>query len=162
MSAMSPDTRPASGARPPVLEIKGLTVRLPEGADREFAIEDVSLSVGSGEIVCVVGESGSGKSVTAFTVMGLNPRKEVRPVAGEILLHGLDILTQSERRLRRLRGDRLEEMRVLEGNADLRRRLASVDLGTIEFTMVDAADGTPLNAYMIKPTDFDEKKGSPH
>jgi len=35
----------------PVLEIKGLTVRLPEGADREFAIQDVSLSVGKGEIV---------------------------------------------------------------------------------------------------------------
>jgi len=58
-----------------VLEIKDLTVRLPEGADREFAIEDVSFSVGSGEIVCVVGESGSGKSVTAFTEMGLIPKK---------------------------------------------------------------------------------------
>jgi peptide/nickel transport system ATP-binding protein len=90
-----------------VLEIRGLTVSLPEGADREFAIEDVTLSVGSGEIVCVVGESGSGKSVTAFTVMGLNKRKELKPVAGEILLNGVDILAQSERRLRRLRGEKM-------------------------------------------------------
>ena len=100
-------TRPAGGAGPPVLEIKGLTVSLPKGADREFAIEDVSLTVGSGEIVCIVGESGSGKSVTAFTVMGLNRRKELKPVAGEILLHGVDLLKQSERQLRRLRGEKM-------------------------------------------------------
>jgi peptide/nickel transport system ATP-binding protein len=107
VSTMDRETGPAGDTRPPVLEIKRLTVSLPEGADRPFAIEDVSLSVGSGEIVCVVGESGSGKSVTAFAVMGLNPRKEVRPVGGEILLHGVDLLKQSERQLRRLRGEKM-------------------------------------------------------
>ena len=90
-----------------VLDIKGLTVRLPEGADREFAIEDVSFNVGSGEIVCVVGESGSGKSVTAHTVMGLTPRKELTPVAGEVLLAGVDVLKMPEAELRKLRGERM-------------------------------------------------------
>ena len=71
-----------------VLKIENLTVKLPTGADREFAIEDVSLNVDKGEIVCVVGESGSGKSVTAFTIMGLIPRKELTPTAGKILLEG--------------------------------------------------------------------------
>ena len=91
----------------PVLEIKGLTVRLPEGADREFAIEDVSLSVGSGEIVCIVGESGSGKSVTAFTVMGLIPKKDLVPVAGQILLQGDDLLKKTDRQMRALRGEKM-------------------------------------------------------
>jgi peptide/nickel transport system ATP-binding protein len=104
---MSSETTSAGGTRPPVLEIKGLTVRLPKGADREFAIEDVSLTVGSGEIVCIVGESGSGKSVTAFTVMGLIPRKELTPVAGEVYLDGVDLLKQSEQQLRRLRGEKM-------------------------------------------------------
>jgi peptide/nickel transport system ATP-binding protein len=104
---MSRETPSGGGTRPPVLEIKGLTVRLPKGADREFAIENVSLAVGSGEIVCIVGESGSGKSVTAFTVMGLIPRNELMPVAGEIHLDGVDLLKQSERRLRRLRGEKM-------------------------------------------------------
>ena len=104
---MRSETTSAGGTRPPVLEIKGLTVRLPKGADREFAIEDVSLTVGSGEIVCIVGESGSGKSVTAFTVMGLIPRRELTPVAGEVHLDGVDLLKQSEQQLRRLRGEKM-------------------------------------------------------
>ncbi len=91
----------------PVLSIRGLSVRLPKDADREYAVEDVSFDVGNGEIVCVVGESGSGKSVTAHTVMGLIPRKELQPVAGEIDLAGVELLTQSEAALRRLRGERM-------------------------------------------------------
>ena len=59
----------------PVLAIEGLTVALPRGADRAHAVENVTFSVGAGEIVCVVGESGSGKSVTAQAVMGLLPRE---------------------------------------------------------------------------------------
>ncbi len=88
----------------PVLDIRGLSVTLPEGADREFAIEDISLTVGRSEIVCVVGESGSGKSVSAQTVMGLIPRKELNPVAGEVMLQGEDLLKKSEIELRELRG----------------------------------------------------------
>ncbi|NNJ73870.1 MAG: ABC transporter ATP-binding protein, partial [Anderseniella sp.] len=88
----------------PVLDIRGLSVTLPKGADREFAIEDISLTVGQGEIVCVVGESGSGKSVSAQTVMGLIPRKDLTPVAGEIMLQGEDLLLKSEVELRELRG----------------------------------------------------------
>ena len=89
MSAVAAGER-AQGAqaKDSVLDIRGLTVSLPPDADRDFAIEDVSLSVGRSEIVCVVGESGSGKSVTAHTVMGLNPRRELKPVAGSDLLLG--------------------------------------------------------------------------
>lgn len=95
----------ANGSRPEaVLEIKDLTVRLPEGADREFAIQDITFTVGKGEIVCVVGESGSGKSVTAQTVMGLIPREQLTPVAGEALLNGEDLLKKSDTELRDLRG----------------------------------------------------------
>jgi peptide/nickel transport system ATP-binding protein len=90
-----------------VLEVEGLTVRLPDGADRRHAVEDVSFAVGPGEIVCVVGESGSGKSVTAFTVMGLAPRDQLRPVAGRVSLEGTDLLTAPPRTMRRLRGERM-------------------------------------------------------
>ena len=90
----------------PVLEIAGLSIALPGGGDRARAIDDVSFSVGRGEIVCVVGESGSGKSVTAFSVMGLLA-KVLRPVAGAIRLEGEDVLAATPQRLRALRGDRM-------------------------------------------------------
>ena len=57
-------------------------MRLPRGSDRAHAIENITFSVGAGEIVCVVGELGSGKSVTAQAVMGLLPR-ELAASAGE-------------------------------------------------------------------------------
>ena len=90
-----------------VLDVRSLTVRLPDGADRRNAVEDVSLTVGSSEIVCIVGESGSGKSVTAFTCMGLLPKKQLQPTAGEILFKGEDLLKKTEKEMRDMRGARL-------------------------------------------------------
>jgi peptide/nickel transport system ATP-binding protein len=90
-----------------VLDIRGLTVRLPAHADRENAIEDVSFTVQPHEILCVVGESGSGKSVTAHTVMGLLPPKQLAPTAGQILLQGEDLLKKSPAEMRALRGARM-------------------------------------------------------
>ncbi len=96
-----------SEPRQPVLDIRDLTVRLPAGADRENAIQGVSFTVKPREILCVVGESGSGKSVTAHTVMGLLPKKQLQPTAGRILLQGEDLLQKSPAALRDLRGARM-------------------------------------------------------
>ena len=90
-----------------VLEIKDLTVSLPESADREFAIQNIHLSVERGEIVCVVGESGSGKSVTAFAVMGLLDRRALTPTAKSIHLESTDLLSLNDKQLRKLRGERM-------------------------------------------------------
>ena len=91
----------------PVLDIRDLTVRLPRDADRENAIQKVSFTVQPHEILCVVGESGSGKSVTAHTVMGLLPPKQLVPTSGEILLQGEDLLKKSRAEMRDLRGARM-------------------------------------------------------
>ncbi|GFE51799.1 ABC transporter ATP-binding protein [Roseobacter cerasinus] len=90
-----------------VLEVTGLTVELPPSADRPYAVEDITLHVNAGEILCIVGESGSGKSVTAFSVMGLADKRALTPVAGTITLEGEDLLTASDQRLRKLRGEKM-------------------------------------------------------
>ena len=90
----------------PILRIEGLSVALPAGADREYAVEELSYEVSPGEILCVVGESGSGKSMAANTVMGLLP-KGVRPVAGRVMFEGKDVLTLDEKRHRALRGKKI-------------------------------------------------------
>lgn len=58
-----------------VLAVRGLTVSLPPGMDREHAVTDIGFDLAAGEILCVVGESGSGKSVTANAIMGLLPKR---------------------------------------------------------------------------------------
>ena len=101
-------TAPADiGAETPVLEVKSLTVELPKGTDRQFAVEEISFAVRPREIVCLVGESGSGKSVSAFSVMGLLPQGQLTPVGGEILLQGENVLTADAERLRALRCTRM-------------------------------------------------------
>jgi peptide/nickel transport system ATP-binding protein len=91
----------------PVLSIERLSVALPRGADRPYAIQNVSLDVRRGEVVCIVGESGSGKSVTAAAVMGLLPQGQLRVTQGAIRLVGEDVVRASRARLRQLRGSRM-------------------------------------------------------
>jgi peptide/nickel transport system ATP-binding protein len=88
------------------LAVEGLTIRLPKGADRPHAIEDVTLSVAAGEILCVVGESGSGKSVTASAAMGLlAPGLAIE--RGSMALSGEDLRAKSPEAWRAIRGRRI-------------------------------------------------------
>lgn len=90
-----------------LLEIRHLSVALPAGSEREFAVQDVSIDVPRGQTVCVVGESGSGKSVTANAVMRLLPRNVLRVAQGEIFFEGRDVLGLDAATMRTLRGSRM-------------------------------------------------------
>ena len=87
----------------PLLQVDKLTVSLPGGMDRGFAVEDVSFDLAAGEILCIVGESGSGKSVTANAIMGLLP-DALTVTGGRIMLRGMDLLAAPAAKLRDLRG----------------------------------------------------------
>ena len=89
-----------------VLEVRDLSIRLPEGADRAEAVSKVSFTVGRGEILCLVGESGSGKSVIAQGVMGLLP-KTLPLAAGSMRLEGEELRGIGAARLRELRATRM-------------------------------------------------------
>ena len=70
------------------------------------AVEDVSFSVGKGEILGLVGESGSGKTVTGFSILGLVDAPG-RVVGGEILFKGEDLLNLTEKQMQKIRGNKM-------------------------------------------------------
>lgn len=86
-----------------LLTVEDLTVSFGTSAGRVKALNNVSLSVPEGEVVCVVGESGSGKSTLALTIMGLLPHNtEVSD--GRIMYRGIDLLRAEPEQMRDLRG----------------------------------------------------------
>ena len=87
----------------PLLAIRNLSIALPKGGDRAYALHDLSYDIHAGEILCIVGESGSGKSMSANAIIGLLP-DYLRPEQGQILFNGCDLLKQPEEVLRGMRG----------------------------------------------------------
>lgn len=87
-----------------LLEVRNLRThfRTAEGAVR--AVEDVSFTLDEGETLAIVGESGSGKSVTSLSIMRLLPPGAARH-SGSIALRGIDLLSLSERDMRKIRGN---------------------------------------------------------
>lgn len=92
----------APGGAAPVLDVAGLRVTFPGGAE---VLHGVDLRVAAGECVAVVGGSGAGKSVLARTLVGLageGARADVR--ADRLALLGRDALRFSARDWRAARG----------------------------------------------------------
>jgi peptide/nickel transport system ATP-binding protein len=69
-------------------------------------VEDVSFALETAETVGLVGESGCGKSVTAMTIMGLNPSPPCRVDGGRIVFEGRNLLELGAA-MRDVRGDRI-------------------------------------------------------
>lgn len=101
-SLMASDVQAAAPADV-ALSVRDLSVSLPGGMERAYAVENVSFDLKRGQILCIIGESGSGKSVTANAIMGLLPRV-IRVSSGAIHLNGMNIVGLSSDQLRNLRG----------------------------------------------------------
>ena len=94
-----------------LLKVENLTLQFDTDEGRILAVEDVSFEVNPGEILGLVGESGSGKSVTAKSVMQLNPENAVYDPGSRITLNlkdgSVDILSLK----------RSKDMQVVRGGA---------------------------------------------
>jgi len=71
------------------------------------AVDDVNLSIAPGQTLGLVGESGCGKSVTAHSIIQLIPDPPGRIVGGEIYFNGTNLLSLTEKEMRRIRGNRI-------------------------------------------------------
>ena len=87
-----------------LLEVKNLTYSFNTYGGTVKAVRDVSFSVNKGEILGIVGESGCGKSVTAQSILRLNPEPPGFSSRGEIIFDGQDLMKLSIKDLRKVRG----------------------------------------------------------
>jgi peptide/nickel transport system ATP-binding protein len=87
-----------------LLEVDGLTVRIPTEDGIVHAVQDVSFSVERGSLFGIVGESGSGKSVLTQAITGLLPFADI---SGSARLDGIDLLQLPRDELQSIRGQRI-------------------------------------------------------
>ncbi len=90
-------------ANQPLLQVTNLRIEIPGRRGTLVAVDDISFTIGEGEVLGVVGESGAGKSLTGAAVIGLL-EPPCRIAGGEILFQGRRIDNLSYEKLRRIRG----------------------------------------------------------
>lgn len=71
------------------------------------AVDGVSFAIEQGKTLGIVGESGCGKSVTSLSILRLIPTPPGRIEEGHIFYRGTDLLTLTEREMRKIRGNKI-------------------------------------------------------
>lgn len=126
-----------------MIKIQNLTKTYDNGADRLYAVNNVSLDINNGDFVVILGPSGSGKSTFMNVISGLE-----RADSGNIIYDDIDITKLSDSELTKFRKDNigfifqqyylLPNMTVeknvrmgadLAGNTDYRQIIEEVGLG---------------------------------
>jgi len=89
--------------RTPLLSVEGLHVRFETRRGTVHAVNGITFDSARGETLGIVGESGCGKSVTSLAILGLLARNG-RVESGSAVFEGTDLIRQSDRALRGIRG----------------------------------------------------------
>ncbi len=90
-----------------LLQVSGLKTWLGNGEQPLRAVDGVDFTIERGQTFALLGESGCGKSMTALSLLRLNPQPISRIVAGKIQLTGEDLLGLSEVDMEHIRGRRI-------------------------------------------------------
>ena len=68
-------------------------------------LDDISFRLDQGRILAITGESGSGKSMTALSIIQLQPKNSI--LEGEIFFHDQEITKKDEFELCKVRGAKI-------------------------------------------------------
>lgn len=87
-----------------ILEIKDFSVEYRTDTGIVKALNGLDLSIAVGETHGLVGETGAGKTTTGLGILKLIPDPPGKVVKGSIQLEGVDLATQSEKKMEKIRG----------------------------------------------------------
>ncbi len=90
----------------PVLSVSNLTLVF-RSLTPITVITGVSFEIKKGQTLALLGESGCGKSMTALSILRLNPQQISQIVNGKVELNGHDLLSLTETEMQAVRGQRI-------------------------------------------------------
>jgi len=96
-SAIEESTNPQTQAQE-LLSARQINKSFPVGDDKIEVLQDIELSIHSGEFVAIMGKSGSGKSTLLSILAGLD-----MPTAGQVILKDQDLTALDENALAKTR-----------------------------------------------------------
>lgn len=85
-----------------MISIKNISKTFLDGDTKITILQDVTLSIETGERIAIIGPSGSGKSTLLSILAGLD-----KPTTGEVLIDGIDIAKLSENELALFRNKKI-------------------------------------------------------
>ena len=89
------------------LEIKDLRIEYHTDESVIHAVNGINLTVKKGQTLGLVGETGAGKTTIAKSILRILPGIQAKILSGEIWFEGKDLLSMSEREMRKIRGNKI-------------------------------------------------------
>jgi peptide/nickel transport system ATP-binding protein len=90
-----------------LLRVNSLRTWFGHGENPYRAVDGIDFEIARGQTVALLGESGCGKSISALSIMRLNPHPASRIVSGEVWLDDVNLLNLSEADMEKIRGRRI-------------------------------------------------------
>jgi NitT/TauT family transport system ATP-binding protein len=136
------DVRATSAARPPKMEIKGISKTFATRNGDIAALERCDLAIRDGEFVTVVGPSGCGKSTLMMIAAGLEP-----PSMGEILVDGFAAGPAGPKRSVVFQRFALFPSETVAQNIEFGLRVAGIDRAERETRLAEQLDLMNLRQF---------------
>lgn len=94
-------------SKKPILQIENLTVGFSGKIAPTYVVQGVNICLHPGRCMGLVGESGSGKTIASLAMLQLLPHGAFVSSSSKIILGDQDVLSLSEKQMRRIRGRKI-------------------------------------------------------
>lgn len=91
----------------PILSVIDLKVHLKMDSGSYEIVRGISFDLFAGKTLAIVGESGCGKSISALSLLKIQPTPPFLPPQGQVIYQSQNLLSLPEKQLRKIRGGKI-------------------------------------------------------